>query len=235
MREETFGSVRFVSGGGFPLSTDAVVLAAFARPARGSAVCDLGCGSGAVALQMLGRDPTLQLTGVEIDPEAVRAAQENCARNAGALRFSVLQGDLRQIRTLLPAGSFSYAVSNPPYFACGSGAAHATAARARSEETCSMEDLFAAADWLLPTGGRFALVHRPERLTDLLCTARAHALEPKRIRFVRHRPEAGLSLVLLECRKHSGAGLRFEPELLLHDAAGRETAEARAIYHKEAL
>ena len=98
-----------------------------------------------------------------------------------------------------------------------------------------MEDLFAAADWLLPTGGRFALVHRPERLTDLLCTARAHALEPKRIRFVRHRPEAGLSLVLLECRKHSGAGLRFEPELLLHDAAGRETAEARAIYHKEAL
>ena len=235
MKEETFGHIRFIAGKSFPLSTDSVLLSAFARPPKNASVCDLGCGSGAVGLQLLGRDPSLRVTGIDFDPEAILDAQENCKRNQLDSQFTVLQGDLREIRSLLPAGSFTCAVSNPPYFTCSSGAVHATAPRARSEEVCSLSDLFAAAAWLLPTSGRFYLVYRPERLTDLLSTARSFALEPKRIRFVRHRPNAKISLVLLECRKNGGPGLQFEPDLLLYDAEGRETVESRAIYHKEDL
>ena len=72
---------------------------------------------------------------------------------------------------------------------------------ARSEETCTLSQLCQAAAWLLRWDGRFVLVHRPDRLADLVWELRSHSLEPKRIRFVRHRPDGPIILVLLEARK----------------------------------
>lgn len=235
MKEEVFGSIRFRAGGGFPLSTDTVLLSAFARCPKGSAVCDLGAGSGALSLQLLSREPSLHLTGVELVPQAVQAAEENILRNSLQEHFRILQGDLRQIKALLPAGSFACVVSNPPYFPAGSGAVRegAMQACATSEAGCTLEELFAAADWVLQWGGKFFLVHRPERLTDLLCTARVHRLEPKRLRMVCHHPGAAPNLLLLECMKGSKSGLIHEPTLYLYDETGEESAEVRAIYRKE--
>ncbi|MBE6954799.1 MAG: methyltransferase domain-containing protein [Ruminococcaceae bacterium] len=235
MKEEVFGSIRFRAGDGFPLSTDTVLLSAFARCGKNARVCDLGAGSGALSLQLLSREASLYLTGVELLPQAVQAAEENIARNSLQDHFRVLQGDLREIRDLLPAGSFNCCVSNPPYFPSGSGAVREgeVQATATSEAGCTLDELFAAADWLLQWGGRFSLVHRPERLTDLFCTARFHRLEPKRVRMVCHRPGAIPNLVLLECIKGGKTGLQFEPTLYLHDETGSMSAEVRTIYRKE--
>lgn len=235
MKEETFGSIRFRAGDGFPLSTDTVLLSAFARFPKNARICDLGAGSGALSLQLLSRDSSLQLTGVELLPQAVRSAEENIALNGLEEQFQILDGDLRNIRALLPAGSFTGCISNPPYFPAGSGAVREgeIQATATSEADCSMEELFAAADWLLQWGGKFCLVHRPERLTDLLSTARACRLEPKRIRMACHRPGAAPNLVLLECVKGGKSALQFEPTLYLHDETGAMSAELRAIYRKE--
>jgi tRNA1(Val) A37 N6-methylase TrmN6 len=79
-------------------------------------------------------------------------------------------------------------------------------------------------------GGGFALVHRPERLTDLFCTLRQAGFEPKRLRLVCHRPGKAASLVLVEAKKGGKPGLRLEPDLLLHDETGRPTAEHRRLY-----
>ena len=235
MKEETFGSIRFRAGNGFPLSTDTVLLSAFARFSKNARICDLGAGSGALSLQLFSRDDSLHLTGVEILPQAVQSAEENIALNDLQAHIQILQGDLRTIRTLLPAGSFQGVVSNPPYFPAGSGAVREgeVQATATSEAGCTMEELFFAADWLLQWGGKFCLVHRPERLTDLLCTARAHRLEPKRLRMVCHRLGMAPSLALLECVKGGKAGLFTEPTLYLYDESGAMSAQARAIYRKE--
>lgn len=216
----------------FRLGTDSVVLGAFARFPKGSGVADLGCGGGAVSVLLLADDPSLHVTGVELQPEAARLARENARVNG--LDFTVLEGDLRQIEALLPAGSMDGAISNPPYFPVGSGQAARTAplARARSEETCSLAQLVHAAAWLLRYGGRFCLVHRPERLADLIWELRKQNLEPKRIRFVRHRQQSPVNLVLLEARKGGKPGLQYEPDLILFDADGRETEECRRIYHR---
>lgn len=215
----------------FRLGTDSVVCAAFARFPKHAAVADLGCGSGAIALMLLAGDPSLHVTGIELQPQAAALARENARLNG--LDFTVLQGDLRQIESLLPAGSMAGAVSNPPYFPVGSGQTAASPlAQARSEETCSLSQLVHAAAWLLRCGGRFALVHRPERLADLIWELRSHSLEPKRIRFVRHRPDSAVSLVLLEARKGGRPGLQYEPDLILFDSDGRETAEYKKIYHR---
>ena len=216
----------------FRLSTDSVACAWFARFRSRSQITDLGCGSGAIALMLLASDPTLTVTGIELQTDAAEAARQNAQTNR--LSFTVLEGDLRSMQSLLPANSMDGVISNPPYFPVGSGKpAQGAFARARSEETCSLAQLCDAADWLLRWGGTFVLVHRPERLADLIWELRSRKLEPKRIRFVRHRPDSPVSLVLLEARKGGRPGLGYEPDLVLFDLNGNETAEYRQMYHKE--
>ena len=214
----------------FRLGTDSVACAAFARFSHGAAVADLGCGSGAIALMLLASDPSLQVTGVELQPEAARLAQENAARSG--LNCTVLEGDLREIRSLLPAGSMDGVISNPPYFPVGSGPGGPRAA-ARSEQTCTLAQLTQAAAWLLKFGGSFVLVHRPERLADLIWELRCQKLEPKRIRLVRHHAGADANLVLIAARRGGKPGVMLEPELLLFTPDGQETAETRRIYHHQ--
>ena len=215
----------------FRLSTDSVACAWFARFGSRSKIADLGCGSGAIGLMLLASDPTLQVTGIELQPDAAAMAQENGQRNS--VNFTAIPGDLREIRTLLPANSMDGVISNPPYFPVGSGlTASGPLSAARSEETCSLAQLCDAADWLLRWGGKFVMVHRPERLVDLIWELRSRKLEPKRIRFVRHKPTSPVSLVLLEARKGGKPGLSYEPDLVLMTEQGLETEEYRNMYHR---
>lgn len=227
---ETLWNGICMEDGPFPLGTDSVACAWFADFPKGSKICDLGCGSGAISLMLLASDPTASVTGIELMPEAAAIAKDNARRSK--LDFTAIEGDIRTISDYLPAGQQDCVISNPPYFAVGSGfAAKGILAKARSEETCDLSQLCAAAKWLLKTGGRFALVHRPERLADLIWHLRNAGLEPKRIRFVRHRHDQPISLILLEARKGGKPGLQYEPDLVLYDAQG-ESEEYLKMYHR---
>ena len=106
-------------------------------------------------------------------------------------------------------------------------------AAARGETDCSLPELCAAAAYLLGSGGRFCLVYRPERLSELFCALSAAGLEPKRLRLVCPRPESAPSLVLAEARRGGRPGLAIEPPLTLTDGEGRESEEVKRIYHRE--
>ena len=133
-----------------------------------------------------------------------------------------------------PDGSFDLVICNPPYYPPGSGYLSGCDAlrTARSEVSCSLEELCHAAAFLLRWGGSFCLVHKPERLTDLLCALRNAALEPERLRMFSHTAAAAPSLVLVEARRGGKAGLTIEPPLILHQADGTPTAELNAIYFR---
>lgn len=230
------GTRLFRGGNAFPLSTDAVLLAAFARVPRGAAVCDLCAGTGAVGLLLLDQDPALTVTAVELRAEACALMERTAAENRIEDRFRVLRGDVRAIRDLLPAGSFRAVVCNPPYYPVGSGYVPENEAQAvaRTELCCTLADACAAAGWLLKTGGCLWMVHRPERLTDLLCALRAAGLEPKELRPVLPAPDAAPSLVLVRAVRGGKPGLRWDPPLILADESGAPTAEYRRIYRLEA-
>ena len=189
--------------GVFPLGGDALALGAFASVKPGWRVCDLGTGSGALLLLLARRTPDLRLAGVEADPLAARTARDNLAANG--LPGEIVLGDWREAP--LPAGVFDLVVSNPPYFPPGSGRGDDPA---RMELRGGLEELCAAAGRLLKNGGRFALCHRPERLCDVLCTLRAHRLEPKRLKLVAHSPAHPPSLLLVEAVQVGRPGLRIE-------------------------
>lgn len=193
--------------GVFPLGSDSQALGSFAQVRKHEKVCDLGCGGGVLGLYLLAREASLQVTGLELNEAAAQLARENFAANG--LEAQIIQGDLRRIRDYAPAGHFDLVVSNPPYFAAGSGYSGGSA---RMEETCTLEDVCAAAGWAVKNGGRFAIVHRPERLCDLFCALRAYDLEPKRLCFVQAR-ELPPSAVLVEAYKQGKPGLNILPTI----------------------
>jgi len=201
----------------FPPGTDSFALGYFARPRRGEKVCDLGSGCGLLGTLLLAREPSLTLYNVEINPAAAAIAERNFTENGWAERVHHHIGDLRNPRTLPPAGSMDYCLSNPPYFKAGSGAAceREERQRERSEEQCTLNDVCAAAKYLLRWGGSFAMVHRPERLSDVLYAMREHGMEPKRLRFVLAGSEAAPSLFLVEGRRGGKSGLVVSPPLVI--------------------
>ena len=215
----------------FPPSTDSFLLGSFPSLRRGERVCDLGAGAGLLSLLLLAREPTLQLTGIELDDHACGMMARNAAVNG--LPLSVMQADLRN-RTGLPSGQFRLVVSNPPYFAPHTGAvSEGRRGQARAELTASLDDICAAAARLLQWGGRLCLVYRPERLAALMTAAAAHGLEPKRLRFVQHTAGSAPSLLLLECRRGGKPGLTIEPPLLLRLPDGSESPDVRRAYFRD--
>lgn len=189
----------------FPLGADALQLGAFATVKRGWRVCDLGTGSGVLLLLLARRERSLELRGVEMDSRSAETARDNLRRNG--LPGEIRTGDLRE--NPFPAGAFDLVIANPPWFPVGSGR---SGGMARSEETCTLEQLCQAAARLTRNGGRFALCHRPDRMTDVLCALRQVHLEPKRLRLEAHGPGYEPWLLLVEAVKGGGPGLRVEPQ-----------------------
>lgn len=214
--------------------TDSFLLGSFPPLRPGLRVCDLGSGTGLLGLLLLQRQRALQITGIEIQSHAAALSDLAAAENGLEDRLRTLRGDIRQIRGLLPVGCFDLCVSNPPYFSDGSGAAAPLPTRrtARSETDCTLLDLCRAAAYLLRWGGSFCLVHRPERLCDILCTLRENGLEPKRMRLVETRPGTAPSLLLVEARRGGKPGLSIGPPLYLTDASGMPSAEYAAAYFR---
>ena len=216
----------------FPLSTDSVLLADFAGKIKARRILDLGCGAGALCVLLRVSHPDAEIGGIEVQPEAAALARENLEGN-GFDASGIVTGDLREHRTLWKAGAFDLVVSNPPYFPAGSGKRAPNPSRAAArEESCTPDELCAAAAYLCKNGGAFALVHRPARLSELFCAMTAHGLEPKRLRLVQYRAGYAPNLVLIEGRRGGKPGLDIEKPLILCDDGG-ESEEYKRIYHKE--
>ena len=227
------GGPVFVRDPAFPLSTDSVLLAHFAARVRAKRIFDLGCGAGALTVLLGLSHPGAVLGGVELRPDAAEKCRRNLRAN-GLDDGGILTGDLRGYRETLTAGAFDLVGSNPPYFPLGSGFSAPDDARAaaRDERGGTLEDVCAAAAYLCRWGGAFALVHRPERLAELMVALHGHGLEPKRLRLVQHREGVAPNLALLEARRGGKPGLDVEKPLIL-TAGGADSPEVKEIYHRE--
>ncbi len=217
-----------LSQGAFPLSTDSIALAGFARLPKNAAVLDLGSGCGTLGLLLCASYADCSITGVELDPAAHTMALQNARRNGISSRLGSICEDLCNIPSFLEAGSFSCCISNPPYFS--GGFESKTLPLARSEGSCSLDTLFKSAAWALKYGGDFFLVHKPQRLAEICAAASRHTLEPKRLCLLRHKADGPVALILLQCRKGGKPGLIFEEEAL-YDPSGQPTEYFRRLYH----
>lgn len=220
----------------FRLSTDSVLLADFANMKRVNYCLDLGSGAGVLCVLLAAKNPNTELTGIELQPNFADLSRLNIAENGMESRTRIITADLREHRGLLKAESFDLVVSNPPYFAensgCSAPAEHR--ASAREEKSCTLLDICSAAKWALRWGGTFALVHRPERLSEIFCALTQAGIEPKRLRMVSYSAEKAPSLVLVEGKRGGKKGLKIEAPLILTDDDGNDSDEVQRIYKRGA-
>ncbi len=222
---------RFASGytleicpGGFPFSTDSMLLADFVRLPKHARVMDLGSGCGTLGILLCGRYPDCRVQGIELTENAHKAALGNIEANGLDARLSSICADLR---TVAPDNCHA-CVSNPPYFS--GGPASRQTPLARRTDAASLPELFAAAGRVLRWGGDFFLVHKPEMLAQLCACAAAEKLEPKRLCLVRHRKNGPIILLLMQCRKGGKPGLTME-EMYLFEEDGTPSPDYRRIYN----
>ena len=204
-----------------------MLLAHFVHLRKNARVLDLGSGCGTLGLLLCGKDQTCTVTGIEITEDAHKAAEDNILRNSLSARLESICADLRD----LPGdftGRFHCCVSNPPYFS--GGPASKQTPLARRDDCCPPEELCRSAAKALQYGGDFYLVHKPEKLAQLIACGAAPGLEAKHLRLIRHKEGGPITLILLQLRKGGKPGLQIT-ENCLFDSLGGETAYYREVYH----
>lgn len=213
--------------GAFPLSTDSMLLAHFMKLRKNARVLDLGSGCGTLGLLLCAKDDHCTVTGLELSEAAHTAAEENIRRNSLEGRLNSICADLRDLPSGL-SGRFHCCVSNPPYFS--GGPASITTPLARRDDCCSPEQLCQTAAQALQFGGDFYLVHKPEKLAQLIVCGAAAGMEAKNLVLIRHREGGPITLILLQLRKGGKPCLQIH-EQCLFDSHGYASAYYREVYH----
>lgn len=218
---------------GYRAAMDPVLLAAAVPAQAGETVLELGCGAGVAGLCLAARVPDLRVTGLEKQPAYADLARRNAAENG--LSFEIVGGDIAALPEALRHRAFDHVITNPPYFAKGSG----TAASDHGREAAQREDL-ALAEWIrigmkrLRPGGWLTVIQAADRLPDLLAGLGPGAGSTVVLPVA---PRAGrpAGRVILQTRKGGRGAFRLLAPFVLHEGAAHLrdgddlTAAARAI------
>lgn len=219
----------------FCFGMDAVLLANYCELKKGSKVVDLGTGTGIIPLLLYAKKNISLAIAVEIQTEVADMASRTVKLNNLEDYIKILNVDLKEITNHLEPYSFDAVISNPPYKLYNSGLQNPSDQKAisRHEIMCDLEDVIENASKLLKQYGKFYLVHRPDRLVDIMCLLRKHRLEPKNIRFVHPRVNDKPNLVLIQASKNGNKELKFAPPLYVYNEQGEFNDEIHTIYNSE--
>jgi len=217
----------------FCFGIDAVLLSGFAKVQKGERVLDLCTGTGIVPILLSAKTEGEFFTGLEIDADIVEMARRSVRLNSLEAKVRIDCGDVKHFAGLYPLASFDVITANPPYIKHGGGIRNESYERAaaRHEILCTLDDVVLAAVRLLKTGGRFYMVHRPDRLPDVLCGLRAAGLEPKTLRVVHSYITKPPMLILIESIRGGKPFLKMPPPIVIYKDDGTYTEEAFDIYY----
>lgn len=213
----------------FCFSIDAVMLAHFMPVKAHKRYVDLGTGTAVIPHILVHRGAT-HVTGIEVNPMMAALSRKSVAYNHLEEAITIVDGDYRHMTVGLK--SYDGAVINPPYFEVGRG--HLSEAsgmrQALHEVNTTLDEVIRAACTLIKDHGYIWLIHRSERLQDIMQVCGAHDVSIKRVRFVHGTPQKASKLVLIEGRLRGNSGLIVEPPLYTHGVDGTYSEEVRSWY-----
>ena len=213
----------------FRFGMDAVLLSGFVSAKKNQRILDLGTGTGIIPILLSEKTRAQRITGVEIQHDIADMAKRSVDGNHLNGRVEIIEGDIRNITSFLEPASYDIIVSNPPYTKAGSE----SKAMAKHEICCTLMDVLSNGTLTLKPRGEFYMVHRPDRLTDVLEGMRRVGVEPKALRFVCPRQGDAPSLFLVRGLKNGNPGLKVLVDLIIYDKDGNYTEEARIQYSQE--
>lgn len=223
------------SNDGFCFGIDAVLLSDFANDIRNDSVAlDLCTGTGIVSILLAGKTKLKRIYGVEIQERVADMAIRSVALNNLQDRVCIINDDFKNLPSSFDCGSFDAVVSNPPYKKANSGLTNLSEEKliSRHEVMCSLEDVISVSSKLLKNNGCFYMVHRPDRLVDIMFLLRNYRLEPKVLRFVQPFSRKAPNLLLVKAVKNGKSFLRVDSPLVVYNDDNSYTDEILKIYGK---
>lgn len=216
----------------FRFGMDAVLLSNFITVKPYQNVLDLGTGTGIISVLIAAKTEAKSITGLEIQPDIADMAQRSINGNNLNNRITIKKGDIKEAVSIFGSCTYDIVVTNPPYTKAGSGLINPQDSKAisRHELYCNLTDVLTNSSAILKPQGEFFMVHRPERLTDILAGMREERIEPKLIRMVCPSPGKAPSLILIKGLKNGNPGIKFIPDLVICNESGEYTKEARIQY-----
>ncbi len=222
---------------GFRFSIDAVLLAHFItpNPDKPQRLLDLGTGSGVMPLLLAARYDKLQIDGIELQAEMADMAKRSVTYNGMEDHIRIYQQDITQLPKSFEQ-QYDFVISNPPFFQVGTGKQNPNPqiALARHELACTLEQLIQCVFRTLKDRGHFALIHRAERLTEILALCQKHRLAPYRLRMIHPTLDQPANLILMEAIKDGRNGITVMPPLPIYETTASITSD-KSTYSKEVL
>ena len=220
----------------FCFGIDAVLLSDFAKGIKkDSYVVDLCTGNGIIAILLSGKTEAKEIIGVEIQEHVAEMANRSVEMNNIQERVKIINENLTKLKDKIKAGSVDAITVNPPYKAKNSGLINErdTKTIARHEISCTLEDIIIEAARELKSSGNLYMIHKTERLVDILSLMRKYKIEPKRIRFIHPNVNEAPNLVLIEGIRSGKSFLKVEKPLYVYKENGEYTEDIKKIYGLE--
>ncbi len=216
----------------FCFGMDAVLLSGFAAVKQGERVIDLGTGTGIIPILLRAKTAGRDFTGLEIQEESADMARRSVAVNGLSQEIQIITGDIKEASIIFGASVFDVVTTNPPYMNDRHGLKNPSLPKAiaRHEILCTLEDVLRESAKLLRPGGRFYMVHRPQRLAEIMRMLSKYSLEPKRMKFVHPFVDREPNMVLFECTRGGRPQVRVEAPLIVFERQGVYAREITEIY-----
>lgn len=215
---------------GYRFTQDSVLLANLAEIKSGDKVIDLGSGCGVIGMLIAIKKAPSLVVCAEIDARASELCAKSAELNGLANKLSALTIDVRELCGNKFSGVFDKAVCNPPYYRNSPPiGTNPNKFGAKFENDAALDDFISAAARVLKFGGDFFIVHKADRLCDLLIYLRNNKLEPKKITAVLPKLGADADTVIVSAKKGGKTGLKLK-NLIVANAEGEYTEEFKELY-----
>ena len=217
----------------FCFGVDAVFLAAEAQIKKNDRVIDICSGSGIIPLLLLARGDVQNITMVEYFDYFCDLAKKSAELNGCADRLNIVNADIKEIEKHFKKSSFDILTVNPPYEKNGHGIDSPDPMKnaARREVLCDIDDVCRAAAYLLETGGRMYMIHRPSRICDILCAMRKYKIEPRTLKLVQSKRDSVPNMVIISGIKGAPPYLTVQKNMIIYNDDGSYTEESSRLYN----
>ncbi|MBP3581894.1 MAG: tRNA1(Val) (adenine(37)-N6)-methyltransferase [Clostridia bacterium] len=218
---------------GYKFSTDSVLLANFGKAKQNDIYIDMCSGSGVVAMLFLWKNKIKKGYCLEIQEGLAEMSARSIEYNNLSDRLEVVNADLKNAVKIFGSESVDVITVNPPYNPVGETSTTDEIAIATHELKVNLKDIVVSASKILKFGGKFYMVHRADRLVDIMSLLREYKLEPKVLRIVYPKLTKEPNLVLVEAKKGAKPGIKILNPLILNNEDGTETDELKKIYNRK--
>ena len=215
----------------FSFSLDSVLLPNFITINKNiNKILDIGTGNGPIPL-ILSTKTKAHITGIEIQKEVSQMAKESVRLNKLENQITIINEDIK--KDIFENETFDVITCNPPYFEVKDESKfnkNDYKTIARHEINLNLDELFKIAKKILKNNGIIGLVHRPERLLDIIITMKKYNIEPKKIRFIYPKKDKESNILLIEGKKNGNKGLKILPPLYSHNEDGTYTEQIKKYF-----